>query len=134
MGILNKLMGIPLVGSEHGEQLDWMLEVIHWFMTILGSPCRSKVTFGCARSTWTLAPWLAGACTLTCGCVAGVTCTCGWAGCTTCTSGLGWLTETCGCAIATLHVYEDARDDTFFDNGGDDPEVWGELPYFPWNF
>lgn len=36
MGILNKLMGIPLVGSEHGEQLDWMLEVIHWFMTILG--------------------------------------------------------------------------------------------------
>ncbi len=36
MGILNKLLGIPPVGSEHGHMLDHMLEVVHWFMLFLG--------------------------------------------------------------------------------------------------
>jgi cytochrome c oxidase subunit 2 len=36
MGILNKLLGIPPVGSEHGHLLDHMLEIVHWFMLFLG--------------------------------------------------------------------------------------------------
>ncbi|MBP7950115.1 MAG: hypothetical protein KA004_10695 [Verrucomicrobiales bacterium] len=35
MGILNKLFGIQDCASVHGEQLDWMLELIHWFMAVL---------------------------------------------------------------------------------------------------
>lgn len=36
MGLLNKLLGIPPVGSEHGHMLDHMLEIVHWFMLALG--------------------------------------------------------------------------------------------------
>lgn len=35
MGFLNKLFGIPPVGSEHGEMVDHMLELVHWIMLIL---------------------------------------------------------------------------------------------------
>lgn len=35
MGILNKLSGIIDNASEHGERVDFMLEVVHWFMTLL---------------------------------------------------------------------------------------------------
>lgn len=35
MGFLNKLFGIIDVGSEHGEMVDHMLELVHWFMLIL---------------------------------------------------------------------------------------------------
>lgn len=35
MGLLNKLLGIPELASEHGEMVDHMLEVVHWFMLIL---------------------------------------------------------------------------------------------------
>ncbi|MDA0711618.1 MAG: cytochrome c oxidase subunit II [bacterium] len=36
MGIINELIGIPALASEHGELVDLMLEVVHWFMAILG--------------------------------------------------------------------------------------------------
>ena len=36
MGIINQLIGIPEVASEHGELVDLMLEVLHWFMLSLG--------------------------------------------------------------------------------------------------
>lgn len=35
MGILNRWLGIPELASEHGEMVDHMLEVVHWFMLIL---------------------------------------------------------------------------------------------------
>jgi cytochrome c oxidase subunit II len=35
MGFLNKLFGIPPVGSEHGEMVDHMLELVHWIMLVL---------------------------------------------------------------------------------------------------
>jgi cytochrome c oxidase subunit II len=35
MGLLNRLMGIPDLASEHGEIVDNMLEFVHWFMAIL---------------------------------------------------------------------------------------------------
>lgn len=35
MGILNKLTGIPEVHSEHGQMVDHMLELVHWFMLLL---------------------------------------------------------------------------------------------------
>jgi cytochrome c oxidase subunit 2 len=35
MGIINKLFGIPKVGSEHGEMVDHMLELVHWVMLVL---------------------------------------------------------------------------------------------------
>ena len=35
MGIINKLIGIPELASEHGELVDLMLEVLHWFMLVL---------------------------------------------------------------------------------------------------
>ncbi len=35
MGFLNKLMGIPPVGSKHGEMVDHMLELVHWIMLAL---------------------------------------------------------------------------------------------------
>ena len=35
MGFLNKLFGIPPVGSQHGEMVDHMLELVHWIMLIL---------------------------------------------------------------------------------------------------
>jgi len=35
MGFLNKLFGIPPVGSEHGEMVDHMLELVHWIMLLL---------------------------------------------------------------------------------------------------
>jgi cytochrome c oxidase subunit 2 len=35
MGFLNKLFGIPPVGSEHGEMVDHMLELVHWVMLFL---------------------------------------------------------------------------------------------------
>lgn len=35
MGIINRLLGIPDLASEHGEMVDHMLEVVHWFMLIL---------------------------------------------------------------------------------------------------
>ena len=35
MGFINKLLGIPEVGSEHGEMVDHMLELVHWIMTVL---------------------------------------------------------------------------------------------------
>lgn len=35
MGIINELIGIPELASEHGELVDLMLEVIHWFMLLL---------------------------------------------------------------------------------------------------
>ncbi len=35
MGYINKLFGIPPVGSEHGEMVDHMLELVHWIMLIL---------------------------------------------------------------------------------------------------
>ena len=35
MGFLNKLFGIPPVGSEHGEMVDHMLELVHWVMLLL---------------------------------------------------------------------------------------------------
>ncbi len=35
MGFLNKLFGIPPVGSEHGEMVDLMLELVHWIMLVL---------------------------------------------------------------------------------------------------
>jgi cytochrome c oxidase subunit 2 len=36
MGILNKLFGITECGSAHGELVDGMLELLHWFMGALG--------------------------------------------------------------------------------------------------
>lgn len=36
MGILNKLFGISECGSVHGELVDNMLELVHWFMLLLG--------------------------------------------------------------------------------------------------
>jgi cytochrome c oxidase subunit 2 len=36
MGIINKFIGIAEVASEHGEIVDLMLEVVHWFMLVLG--------------------------------------------------------------------------------------------------
>jgi len=33
--MLNKLMGLPLNASEHGFQLDQMMEFIHWVMLVL---------------------------------------------------------------------------------------------------
>ena len=35
MGFLNRLLGIPELASEHGEMVDHMLEVVHWFMLLL---------------------------------------------------------------------------------------------------
>jgi cytochrome c oxidase subunit II len=35
MGIINQLIGIPELASEHGELVDLMLEVVHWFMLLL---------------------------------------------------------------------------------------------------
>ena len=35
MGFINKLLGIPPVGSQHGEMVDHMLELVHWIMTAL---------------------------------------------------------------------------------------------------
>lgn len=35
MGFINKLLGIPPVGSEHGEMVDHMLELVHWIMLVL---------------------------------------------------------------------------------------------------
>jgi cytochrome c oxidase subunit 2 len=35
MGFLNKLLGIPKVGSAHGEMVDHMLELVHWVMLLL---------------------------------------------------------------------------------------------------
>jgi cytochrome c oxidase subunit 2 len=32
---LNKLFGIPELASEHGEMVDHMLELVHWFMLVL---------------------------------------------------------------------------------------------------
>lgn len=32
---LNKLFGIPQLASEHGEMVDHMLELVHWFMFLL---------------------------------------------------------------------------------------------------
>jgi len=32
---LNKLMGAPALASEHGEMVDHMLELVHWFMLAL---------------------------------------------------------------------------------------------------
>ncbi|MEI6535709.1 MAG: cytochrome c oxidase subunit II [Verrucomicrobiaceae bacterium] len=36
MGILNNLFGITECGSVHGELVDGMLELVHWFMAALG--------------------------------------------------------------------------------------------------
>jgi cytochrome c oxidase subunit II len=36
MGILNNLLGITECGSVHGELVDGMLELVHWFMLALG--------------------------------------------------------------------------------------------------
>ncbi|MES2709559.1 MAG: hypothetical protein V4726_23380 [Verrucomicrobiota bacterium] len=36
MGFLNKLTGIIENGSEHGPMVDHMLELVHWFMLVLG--------------------------------------------------------------------------------------------------
>ncbi len=36
MGILNKLLGITECGSVHGELVDNLLELVHWFMLFLG--------------------------------------------------------------------------------------------------
>ena len=36
MGILNKFFGITECGSVHGELVDNMLELVHWFMLVLG--------------------------------------------------------------------------------------------------
>ncbi len=36
MGILNKLLGITECGSVHGELVDNLLELVHWFMLLLG--------------------------------------------------------------------------------------------------
>jgi len=33
---INELIGQPELASKHGGQIDNMLEVVHWFMTILG--------------------------------------------------------------------------------------------------
>jgi cytochrome c oxidase subunit II len=35
MGFINKLLGIPPVGSKHGEMVDHMLELVHWIMALL---------------------------------------------------------------------------------------------------
>ncbi len=32
---INKLLGIPELASEHGEMVDHMLELVHWFMLVL---------------------------------------------------------------------------------------------------
>jgi cytochrome c oxidase subunit 2 len=32
---LNKLFGLPELASEHGEMVDHMLELVHWFMFVL---------------------------------------------------------------------------------------------------
>ena len=32
---INKFLGIPALASEHGEMVDHMLEVVHWFMLAL---------------------------------------------------------------------------------------------------
>ncbi|RBP47505.1 cytochrome c oxidase subunit 2 [Roseimicrobium gellanilyticum] len=32
---LNKILGIPELASEHGEMVDHMLELVHWFMLVL---------------------------------------------------------------------------------------------------
>ncbi len=35
MGIINRLLGIPELASEHGEMVDHRREVVHWFMLVL---------------------------------------------------------------------------------------------------
>jgi cytochrome c oxidase subunit 2 len=35
MGFINRLFGIPPVGSQHGEMVDHMLELVHWIMLVL---------------------------------------------------------------------------------------------------
>ncbi|HSJ04531.1 MAG: hypothetical protein ACAI34_10095 [Verrucomicrobium sp.] len=35
LATLNKLLGIPALASEHGEMVDHMLELVHWFMLLL---------------------------------------------------------------------------------------------------
>ncbi len=35
MGYLNKLFGISEVHSQHGQMVDHMLEIVHWFMLLL---------------------------------------------------------------------------------------------------
>lgn len=35
MGYLNKLFGLSEVHSEHGQMVDHMLEIVHWFMLLL---------------------------------------------------------------------------------------------------
>lgn len=35
MGYLNKLSGISEVHSQHGQMVDHMLEIVHWFMLLL---------------------------------------------------------------------------------------------------
>ncbi|MCE9518131.1 MAG: cytochrome c oxidase subunit II [Verrucomicrobia bacterium] len=32
---INKFLGIPALASEHGEMVDHMLELVHWFMLVL---------------------------------------------------------------------------------------------------
>ena len=33
--MINKLIGLPELASEHGLLIDSMLELLHWFMAIL---------------------------------------------------------------------------------------------------
>lgn len=35
LALINKLLGIPALASEHGEMVDNMLELVHWVMLIL---------------------------------------------------------------------------------------------------
>lgn len=35
LALINKLIGIPALASEHGEMVDNMLELVHWVMLIL---------------------------------------------------------------------------------------------------
>ena len=35
LGLINELIGLPELASEHGSMVDHMLEMVHWLITVL---------------------------------------------------------------------------------------------------
>ena len=35
LGLINELIGLPELASEHGSMVDHMLEMVHWLIAVL---------------------------------------------------------------------------------------------------
>ena len=35
LGIINEMIGLPELASEHGSMVDHMLEMVHWLVAVL---------------------------------------------------------------------------------------------------